>query len=77
MIQYIQEVRTMTITKELKARYYKEYAELQKAVENFNQKPSYEKLEIAEDARSIFCETCMEILVELMQGDKKIIERID
>jgi hypothetical protein len=77
MIQYIQEVRTMTIKKELKARYYKEYAELQKAVEDFNQKPSYEKLEIAEDARSIFCETCMEILVELMQGDKKIIERID
>lgn len=67
----------MTIKKELKARYYKAYAELQEAVENFNQKPSYEKLEIAEDARSIFCETCMEILVELMQGDKKIIERID
>ena len=77
MIQYIQEVRIMKMKKELKARYYKEYAELQKAVEDFNQKPSYEKLEIAEDARSIFCETCMEILVELMQGDKKIIERID
>ena len=67
----------MEMKKELKARYYKEYAELQKAVEDFNQKPSHEKLEIAEDARSIFCETCMEILVELMQGDKKIIERID
>lgn len=62
----------MKIKKELKARYHKEYAELQKAVEDFNQKPSYEKLEIAEDARSIFCETCMEILVELMQGDKKL-----
>lgn len=67
----------MIIRKELKARYYKQYAELQTAVENFNAKPSYERLEIAEDARSIFSETCMEILVELMQGDKSVIERID
>lgn len=67
----------MKIKKELKARYYKKYAELQKAVEDFSQNPSYERLEIAEDARSIFCETCMEILVELMQGDKNIVERID
>lgn len=65
------------MTKELKARYCKEYAKLQKAVEDFNQKPSYGRLEIAEDARSIFCETCMEILVELMQGDKTIIARIN
>ena len=67
----------MRMTKELKARYYKEYAKLQRAVENFNQKPSYGRLEIADYARSVFSETCMEILVELMQGDKTIIARID
>ena len=67
----------MRIKKELKTRYDNEYAKLQKAVNDFNGNPSYGRLEVAEDARFWFAETCMEIMVEIMGGDKSIIAKID
>jgi hypothetical protein len=67
----------MRIKKELKAKYDNQYAKLQKAVNDFDSNPSYGRLEIAEDARFWFAETCIEIMVEIMGGDKSIIEKID